>query len=389
MHCRRMVLLLPMLLITACARFAPRPLDHVASMPPAASPGLRDVRNRLDIHYHLNAPARLSSRIVASDATQWLIHADAPRPTPGDYVLQFDGTVPGPGPNERRVLPDGDYHVMPDVQSCDQVQQERVPMRIRGADTSTPSITGLTLLPDHISPNFDARDDVTHMTFQVAEDARVSVFLDQAAPAGVLRRIWMGEETRVAAGEQTATWDGTANGQPVANGDYLLGIRARDQAGNVVETAQPLVVQDAGVPDASIASAHIGPLQIIRGGQVCLEVVVRNSGQTLLRTEGPDPGYVYDSFDSYASIENHRFAEHAGFWRIGVNWSASTDTNGATYPYRWGFGHDLQPGEDVAVSGCVTVHNEQDRLVYFAGLIQENVAIHSPGAGLVRVAISS
>jgi hypothetical protein len=72
-----------------------------------------------------------------------------------------------------------------------------------------------------------------------------------------------------------------------------------------------------------------------------------------------------------------------------LNWSASTDTNSATYPYRWGFGHDLQPGEDVTVSGCVRILNEQGELVYFAGLVQENVAIHSTGAGLVRVSISS
>ena len=39
--------------------------------------------------------------------------------------------------------------------------------------------------------------------------------------------------------------------------------------------------------------------------------------------------------------------------------------------------------------GCVRVLNEQDQLVYFAGLVQENVAIHSAGAGLVRVTISS
>jgi len=32
--------------------------------------------------------------------------------------------------------------------------------------------------------------------------------------------------------------------------------------------------------------------------------------------------------------------------------------------------------------------NEQDKLVYFAGLVQENVAIHSAGAGLVRIEIS-
>jgi hypothetical protein len=83
------------------------------------------------------------------------------------------------------------------------------------------------------------------------------------------------------------------------------------------------------------------------------------------------------------------FAERAGYWRVGLNWSGGTDVNGASYPYRWGFGHDLQPGEEVTVRGCVKVLNEQDKLVFFAGLVQENVAIHNPGAGLVRVQVSS
>ena len=38
--------------------------------------------------------------------------------------------------------------------------------------------------------------------------------------------------------------------------------------------------------------------------------------------------------------------------------------------------------------GCVQVQNQQDQLVFFAGLVQENVAIHSAGAGLVRVEVS-
>ncbi|MDQ6674351.1 MAG: hypothetical protein M3069_27075 [Chloroflexota bacterium] len=389
MHSRGLMLLTLILMSVACGRLVQPLLGKVEAMPPPPSPGLRDLRNRLDIHYHLNAPATISSSILAAEGTQWVIHSDVPRPTPGDYVLQFDGTISGPGPNERRVLPDGDYQVLLDVQAGGRRQQQQVPMSVRDADTAPPAITALALLPDRISPNYDARDDVTHMSYQLAKDARVSAFLDQTSASGSPRRVWMGDETRVLAGNQTLTWDGTANGQPVPNGDYLLGIRARDQAGNVVETARPLVVEGAGVPDAAIISAHVGPLRIIRGDQVCFEVLVRNSGTTLLRTQGPDPGYVYDSFDSYSSIENHRFAEHAGFWRIGLNWSASTDTNGATYPYRWGFGRDLQPGEDVTVPGCVIVHNDQDQLVYFVGLIQENVAIHSPGAGLVRVAISS
>lgn len=375
---------------TSCGPLAPSLLDHVQASQPALSPNLRDQRNRLDVHYHLSAPALVSTEIASADGQNPRpIATDAPRPTAGDYVLQFDGTVAGPGRNERRVLPDGDYQIVLNAQRGPRHQQASVPLTIRDADTNAPDVTQLALLPDHISPNFDALDDVTHITYHLARAAMVSAFLDRAPSSGAPKRIWSGEEARAAAGEQTLTWDGLANGQPVTDGQYLLGIRARDQAGNVVEASQPLVVTDSGVPEASIVSTHIGPLQIIRGGEVCLDAIVRNTGQTVLRTQGPDPGYIYNSLDTFSSIENHADAEHAGLWRVGLSASGSTDLSGATYPYRWGFGRDLQPGEEATVHGCVTIQNEQDKLVFFAGLVQENVAIHNAGAGLVRVAISS
>jgi hypothetical protein len=380
----RLAILGLLFLASACGPLAPAPLGSVQAQLPPLSPGLRDQRNRLDVHYHLNAAARVSSYILGGDGQQWIIASDAARPTPGDYVLQFDGTIAGPGPNERRVLPDGSYELVLDVTSGGQHQQSSQPLTISGADATVPDVSNLALQPDHISPNFDAQNDVTHLTFQLSKDALVSPFLDQGG-----KRVWMGEEVATTAGVQNLPWDGLANGQPVPNGDYQLGIRARDQAGNVVERSQPLEVEDSGVPEASIVSVQIGPQQIIRGDQVCLDAIVRNTGQTALRTEGPDPGYVYNSLDTYSSIENHAYAERAGYWRVGLNWSGSTDLSGASYPYRWGFGHDLQPGEEQLVHGCVKVDNEQDQLVFSAGLVQENVAIHSAGAGLVRVQISS
>lgn len=384
----RQIVVALIVVCAACGPLAQQPLGRVDAGPPVLSPEQRDQRNRLDVHYHLNSAATVSSYVVSADQRQWAIAQSAPRPTAGDYVLQFDGTVAGPGLRERRVLPDGDYQVVLDVQASAQHQQAQVPLSVRNADVLVPDVTDLALLPDHISPNFDARDDITHLTYRLAKAASVSVFLDRDGPDGP-KRVWMGEEVPQLAGEQSATWDGLANGQPVPNGEYMLGIRARDSAGNVLETTRPIVIQDSGVPEASIVSARIGPLKIIRGNQVCLDAVVRNTGPTVLRTQGPDSGYVYNAFDTYSSIEDHQFAEHAGYWRVGMNWAGSTDFSGATYPYRWGLGRDLPPGEEATVHGCVTVLNEQDKLVYFAGLVQENVAIHSAGAGMVRVSISS
>src|SRR5438105_12366393 len=159
----RLVFVALLFLGTACGSFARQPLGQVEALPPALSPELRDQRNRLDIHYHLNAPASVTSEIVAADGRHFSIAREAPRPTPGDYVLQFDGTVAGPGKNERRVLPDGDYQVVLEVAGSADHQQVPVPLTIRGADTQIPEITDLALIPDRISPNYDAPDDVTHM----------------------------------------------------------------------------------------------------------------------------------------------------------------------------------------------------------------------------------
>jgi hypothetical protein len=230
---RPVALVLAILLLGAgCGPLRQSPLGSVTAAPPPPSPELRDQHNRLDVHYHLNTPATVTSRLLAPDGTQLPIATNAMRPTAGDYVLQFDGTLAGPGPNERRVLPDGDYRVVLEVEAGGQQQKAQVPLAIRNADTRAPDVTDLALAPDRISPNFDARDDVTHITYRLAKDALVSPFLDEASPSGAGRRVWMGQEVQTAAGEQQLTWDGTANGQPVPNGNYVLGIRARDRAGN-------------------------------------------------------------------------------------------------------------------------------------------------------------
>jgi hypothetical protein len=375
--------------LAGCFFANPGPIVSVDWRPPATSPDLRDPRNRLDVRYRLNGAAEVSSHIQSADGQQWQIHSGAWRPRGGEYVLQFDGTVAGPDRNERRVLPDGNYQIVLDAAAGGARQQVDVPLDIRDADTRLPDVTDLAVTPDLISPDFDARNDETSVTFNLGKAAETQLVLDRQFPDGQLDRAWWGEKTDANPGEQRLMWDGLANGIPVPEGSYRLGVRAEDEAGNVVERTLPLAVEESGLPSASIVTARIGPRQIIRGDQVCVETVVRNTGDTTLRTGGPDPGHVYTSNETYSSIAGQQFAEQAGIWRVGLNWSGSTETTGATYPYRWGFGQDLQPGDEVSVRGCVVVLNQQENLVYSAGLVQEYVAIHSAGAGLVRIDISS
>src|SRR5260370_29563435 len=115
-------------------------------------------------------------------------------------------------------------------------------MGVLNADTLAPDVADLAFLPDRISPNFDARNDVTHVTYRLAKDAYVAPYLDTSSETGPSRRIWMGEELKVQAGEQNLTYDGIANGPPLPGGNYVLGLCARGEARNVVQRGAPLGV---------------------------------------------------------------------------------------------------------------------------------------------------
>ena len=382
------VVLALLALLAGCRGGSDSLLGNVKASAPAPSPDVRSPQNRLNVDYTLAGPAQVSAFILGPNDQRWTVEDGVRRPVGGQYQLNLDGTVDGPGPNERRALADGDYTVQLVAQAGSATAEASVPMPIRGADTNAPSIDGLTLFPDHISPNFDAQDDITRITYRLSKAARITPFADRVLPDGTRKRAWTGDTRQLDSGEQWLQWDGLLNDQPVPDGNYEFGIRAQDAAGNVSEARGALTVSAGGIADAKVVSALIAPRQLIVGNNVCLDMVVRNTGQTVLRTQGPAPDYVYNSFDTYASIADHQYVEHAGFWRIGLDWAGSTDTTGAKYPWRWGFGHDLQPGEDVSIHACVRVENEQTRMVFFSALMQENVALHDAGAGMAQVQIS-
>ena len=64
-----------------------------------------------------------------------------------------------------------------------------------------------------------------------------------------------------------------------------------------------------------------------------------------------------------------------------MDWAGSPAAAASKYAYRWGFGHDLQPGEEVVVRGGIRMLHgpdqdpargpRQNRIFLYAGLIHE------------------
>ena len=71
--------------------------------------------------------------------------------------------------------------------------------------------------------------------------------------------------------------------------------------------------------------------------------------------------------------------------------TGSPSSSASKYPYRWGFGRDLGPGQEVTVEGLITLEHGplQDRstgsltnrVYFYAGLIQENIAFFDDKVG--------
>jgi hypothetical protein len=165
-------------------------------------------------------------------------------------------------------------------------------------------------------------------------------------------------------------------------------VEARDRAGNVSVAQVPVWLVDGGLPEARITAVHIWPRQLVIGGPVHIEVGVRNVGRTVLRTQGPGPGYDYTSYESFGSIADGAFIDRAGLWRVGIDWQGVPVTTESRFPYRWGFGQDLGPGEEVRVSGTITLLHRIAKLWVYAALVQEGHGYFDAGQGRTLVEVS-
>lgn len=125
---------------------------------------------------------------------------------------------------------------------------------------------------------------------------------------------------------------------------------------------------------AQIIDVQFSPKTVIVGKPLRVDVVVKNTGNTTIGTQDPDPGYVYREGQSF---KTQRFPKITGKLRVAIDF---TDHKGVSHPYRWGLGTALEPGQTVTVTGYIQLNDPQVK-EYWAGLVWEYVKYIEDGKG--------
>ena len=137
-------------------------------------------------------------------------------------------------PRRSPALPDGSYlaHAVATDAAGNRTTSAAVSFTV---DTTAPSITGVSDIPDPFSPNGDGVKDTTTISYTVSEASTVNLAVTDAGANPVATLVNGAEQ---GPGSFSAVWDGKGgNGQTVADGTYTYNIRAADAAGNVTNSA--------------------------------------------------------------------------------------------------------------------------------------------------------
>jgi hypothetical protein len=389
---------LVLLLLAGCGAVQPL-LSDVEVNPDTLRP--TGAGETIAINYRIGQDARVSIYLLDDANERYTLRSDELRSAADDpYTLRFDGTVPTDEPGvQRRLLSSGDYSVVIEARAEDgSTSTARAPLRIAESDVPMPAIENLVAWPDTISPNADAIDDVTEITYRLPVTATVDITI--TTPGG--QTLPFVAREREAAAEQRHVWDGKRpDGALLPEGVYTYTVTAEDRFGNIVQRQDTITLSDVGNPEATILSARIAPERVMLGDTITVTMRIRNTGDVPIRTYGPPSGYTYTTDEVYSSIEDGRYtAQAGGFWRVGLDWDANSGGGARRYPFRWALSerppeewrvpHEedwLLPGEEVEVIGRVVVLQRETRMSFYVGLIQDGVGFFQDRTGRTLVEV--
>ncbi len=349
-----------------------------------------DPGHPIEVHYWLPEDAHIFVGLEDGRGHTYVVRNGEMRAA-GSYTLTLRNVVDRPdlGPSERRALGAGSYTLKFRVQfRSGSVVEKRSEVQVTGARASAPvSIEDLRVSSPVLSPNDDGVNDEAEFEFRLSRDAWVTAYVEGSwgrltlisgswLPSGVNRVAFKGRDPR---------------DMPIPDGQYQFTLVAEDTEGNRTASGLGFAVRSSALAQATIRKVVFEPLVIGLGQIVRVEVTVTNTGRVPVRTQGPDPGYLYTMKDTFSTVEDHKYVERLGMWRVGVDWESNVGAGPRRYPFRWGFGHDLSPGETVTVVGFIMVDQfvsaYSPYLTFFAGLVQEGMGypVDKVGRTVVQV----
>ncbi len=389
----RLAGLLWLLLLTACGGQGG---GAVLSDTPADA-GQLDLRggasalDTLNINYKIGQAAKVSASLEGPNGQHYVLRYGDER-TPGDYSLRLTGAIDQleNNLNQTRLLTDGKYrYVISAVGLANGATSEASGqfsvVNSPAVRTLAPQVEGLSANPAVISPNFDARDDTSLIGWRTSQPATVTVSISNGSGLNKILHTFKNEPAQ----EEKTVFAGLDDkGEPLPDGLYTYMVQAADHWGNVSRRAGQVELKGGGRPTASIVQAAIGPTAVVVGGLVTVTLRVKNTGKVAIRSQGPNSGFVYSTNDVYSSIENGKYKDAAGFWRVGVDYESNSGGGPSRYPFRWGFGDELPPGQEVEVVGVIRVDRQEQQLKFYAGLIEEQVRLPQDHIQVTVVKIS-
>ncbi len=279
-------------------------LFGVALAPSEITPDRDGVEDVTRITYSVGRPAVVSIFLIGPDelTDRFALRQEKAREPGAGYETLFGGVIDG------HMLADGEYTVsieaMPDGESGDGLMIETRTLSIRNADAVAPVLEGFTVHPPTFSPNQDGINDRISISYRLDEPADVRMWLETAS-GDYIGDILAAVSTAERPGEpgpHVIDYDAgvDAGAPPPKNGDYFVVAEAKDAAGNIAAHRAPLRIENGGLPSAAlVGDVEWSKTLVSLGETIYFTATVRNTGDTPVRTRGPEPGTVFDSDRSY------------------------------------------------------------------------------------------
>jgi subtilisin family serine protease len=198
----------------------------------------------------------------------------------------------------------------------------------------------------------------------VAGEYRVGVDFD--GRSGIDHPYRWGFGTPLQPGE-VRTITGSIRLKTVATKNFWVGLVQEQKAWIQDNVGTTSITVTPPKPGPKITNITFTPTTLASGNYVTVNFTVFNDNDATIPTMGPDPGFIYEEGDTFAS---RGFGAVQNNYRVGVDFDGRS---GLDHPYRWGFGTPLQPGETRTITGAIHLKTAQSQS-YWAGLVNEYVA---------------